>query len=218
MPASRFAAWAGAPTAERVTGVTRVTERPNPSVSAALEADAEVTRAMQAKVTGVTAPRPSATEVTQVTQSTTPGFTRKLIADQCSNPGNLSNPQKEQCATSVDAAADPVWWRALFEQRAALRQLNGGRLREEAEVVAFSDTILEWHHRSGARPDSRRCSGCGDELRGGADLALCDGARVHLDAVHGVNCIITYGQKWRGAAVTALRTLGLDPPKRFTLL
>jgi hypothetical protein len=142
MSASRFAAWAGAPTAERVTGVTRVTERANPSVSVALEADAEVTRAMEPRVTGVTAPRPSATKVTQVTQSATPGFTRKLIADQCSNPGNLSNPQKEQCATSIDAAADPVWWRALFEQRAALRRFNGGRLREEAEVVAFSDTIL----------------------------------------------------------------------------
>jgi hypothetical protein len=164
MPASRFAAWAGAPTAERVTGVTKVIERPNPSVSAALGAVAVVTRGVATKVTGVTTPRLSAIEVTQITQSATPGFTRKLIADQCSNPGNLSNPQKEQCATSVDAAADPVWWRALFEQRAARRQLNGGRLREEAEVLAFSDTILEWHHRYGARPDSQRCPGCGDEF------------------------------------------------------
>jgi hypothetical protein len=36
--------------------------------------------------------------------------------------------------------------------------------------------------------------------------------------VHGVNCIIAYGQKWRGAAITALRAIGLDPPKGFTLL
>jgi hypothetical protein len=25
--------------------------------------------------------------------------------------------------------------------------------------------------------------------------------------------VIAYGQKWRGAAVAALRALGLDPPK-----
>jgi hypothetical protein len=58
----------------------------------------------------------------------------------------------------------------------------------------------------------------GPIMYGEADLALCDGARVHLDAVRGVNCVIAYGQKWRGAAVTALRALGLDAPRGFTLL
>jgi hypothetical protein len=216
MPASRFAAWAGDPTAERVTGVIRVIERPNPSVSSALGAAAVVTRGAAPKVTGVTTPRPSAIEVTQITQSTTPALPRKPIADQYSNPGNLSNPQEEQCTTSGDDAANPVWWCDLFEQLAALRQLNGGRPREDAEVLAFRDTILEWHHRYGARPDSRRCPGCGDELGDEAGLVLCDGARVHLDGVRGVNCLITYGQQWRGAALVALRVLGLDPPEGFT--
>jgi hypothetical protein len=74
MPASRFAAWAGAPTAERVTRVTRVTERPNPSVSAALGVGSEVTRAAERKVTEVTARSPSAIELTQVTQHPMPGW------------------------------------------------------------------------------------------------------------------------------------------------
>jgi hypothetical protein len=117
----------------------------------------------------------------------------------------------------VDVAANPVWWRALFEQRAAFRELNGGRPQEEAEGLAFSDTILEWHHRYGARPDARRCPGCSDEFAGEAGLVLCDGARVHFDSAHGGNCLIAYGQKWRGAALAGLLMLGLDPPEGFTL-
>jgi hypothetical protein len=48
-------------------------------------------------------------------------------------------------------------------------------------------------------------------------LALNDGARVHFDAVRRVDCIIAYGQKWRGAAAAALRELGFDPPQGFEL-
>jgi hypothetical protein len=218
MPASRFAAWAGTRKESRVTRVTRVTNTPNPSISAALEATAEVTRAAEPKVIGVTAPSPSAIEVTQVTQRPTSGLPRKPIDDQCSNPGNPSNPQNRECPTTPDVAADPAWWRGLFEERAAIREIDRGRLREDAEGLAFGDVILEWHQRHGVRPDSRRCACCGDELVGEAGFVLCDGARVHLDGVRGVNCVIGYGQKWRGAAVAALRALGVDPPKGFTLL
>jgi len=63
MPASRFAAWAGAPTESAVTRVTKVAETPNPSFSAVLGAAAEVTRAAVPKVTGVTVPNPSAIKV-----------------------------------------------------------------------------------------------------------------------------------------------------------
>lgn len=218
MPASRFAAWAGNRTESRVTGVTRVTYNPNTSISAVLGVAAEVTRAAEPKVTRVTAPSLSVDEVTPVTQRSTLRLPRKPISDQCSNPGNPSNPQNEEYPTSLNVAADPAWWRDFFEERAAIREIDGGRSQEDAEELAFGDVILEWHHRHGAHSDPRRCPGCGDELAGEADLALCDGARVHLDAVRGVNCVIAYGQKWRGAAVTALRALGLDPPKGFTLL
>jgi hypothetical protein len=157
-------------------------------------------------------------EVTQVTQRQTSGLSRKSPDDQCSNPGNPSNPQNEEYPTSPEVAADPAWWRGFSEERAAIREIDGGRPREEAERLAFADVILKWHHRYGVRPDSRRCAGCGDELTGEAALVLCDGARVHLDGVHGVNCTIAYGQKWRGAAVAALRVLGLNPPSGFALL
>jgi hypothetical protein len=218
MPASRFAAWAGAPAGTGVAGVIRVTDRPDPSTSAGLDAAVGVTRAAKRNVTGVTAPRLSAMEVTQVTPSTPQGLPRKPIADKSSYPGNLSNPQKEQRTTSVYAAASPVWWRALFEQRAVLHELNGKGPREQAGGLAFNDLILEWHRRYGVRPDPQRCAGCGDELGDEAGLVLCDDARVHLDGIRGANCLISYGKKWRSAAIAALEALGLDPPEGFTLL
>jgi hypothetical protein len=75
--------------------------------------------------------------------------------------------------------------------------------------------VLEWHRRYGARPDPFRCAGCGDDLPSKGGLALSDGARVHLDAARGVNCVIGYGQKWRSFAVVALRELGFNPPQGF---
>ena len=42
-------------------------------------------------------------------------------------------------------------------------------------------------------------------------------ARVHFDAARRNDCIIAFGQKWRGAAVAALKALGVDPPEGFGL-
>jgi hypothetical protein len=218
MPAGRFAAWAGNRTECEVSGVTSVTDILNASISAALGAVAEVTLAAESKVTRVTALGVGAGEVTRVTQPLTPGLSRKPINDHSSNPSSRSNPQKKECPASLNVAADPAWWHDFFEERAAIREIDGGRSREDAERLAFDDVILKWHHHHGAHSDPRRCAGCGVKLVGEADLVLSDGARVHLDAARGVNCVITYGQKWRGAAVAALRALGLDPPKGFSLL
>jgi hypothetical protein len=113
---------------------------------------------------------------------------------------------------------DPTWWRVFYEERAVIREIDGKRPMEEAVGLAFGDVIIKWHHRYGVRPDSRRCAGCDDELPADAGLILCDGTRVHLDGARGINCAIAYGLKWRGAAVAALRVLGLDPPPGFTLL
>ena len=215
MPTSRFAAWVGIG-ASRVTEVTRVTNTSNPSISAALGVGSEVTRAAEPRVTEVTVPTPSAIELTQVTQHPMPGLPRKPIDEQGGNPSNPSNPKHEEFPTLPKAAADLAWWRDLFEKRAVIREIDRGRPRENAEGLAFSDVILEWHLRHGARPDPRHCAGCGDELAAAAGLVLCDGARVHLDGVRGVNCVTAYGQKWRGAALIALGALGIDPPKGFT--
>jgi hypothetical protein len=214
MPASRFAAWAG--TAEsRVTEVTRVTNTPKRSASAALGVGGEVTRGAERKVTGVTWLSPTAIELTPVTQRPMAELPRKPIDEQGSNP---SNPKSEEFPTSPNAVADLAWWRDLFEVRVAFREIYRGHPRKKAEALAFGDVILEWHLRYGAHPDLGLCAGCGDELAAGDGLGLCDGARVHLDGVRGVNCVTAYGQKWRGAAMVALEVLGIDPPQGFTLL
>ena len=114
-------------------------------------------------------------------------------------------------------AAQAGDWRDLFDERAAHREFDGGHSRADAERLAFGEMILEWHHRHGVRPDPDRCAGCGDDMPNQFGLALGDGARVHFDAVRGVNCIITYGQKWRGAAVVALGGFGFNPPQGFEL-
>ena len=114
-------------------------------------------------------------------------------------------------------AAEPSFWRDCFEERAAHRQYDGGYPRIEAEQLAFGEVILEWHRRHGAPPDHHRCAGCSDALSGEVALILADGAHVHFGGIHGVKCIVSYGAKWRGAAVAALRELGLDPPDGFEL-
>lgn len=112
-----------------------------------------------------------------------------------------------------------AWWHGHFIIRTIERELGGYRSHPEAERLAFSDMILEWHRRHGDRPDLHRCAGCGDELPDFAGLVVDrDGVRVHFDAARRDDCIIAFGQKWRGAAFAALQGLGLDPPVGFELL
>jgi hypothetical protein len=46
-------------------------------------------------------------------------------------------------------------------------------------------------------------------MGGLAALDLADGNRVHLDKL---DCLLSFGERWRGEAANGLRTLGLDPP------
>jgi len=112
-------------------------------------------------------------------------------------------------------ADHPAWWRDRYATRIA-HWFHSGRRWHEAELVAFSEVMLEWHRRRGTRADPRRCAGCGDELSSYVGLLVDrEGVRVHFDAVRRVDCIIAYGQKWRGAAAAGLVALGLDPPSGF---
>jgi hypothetical protein len=117
-------------------------------------------------------------------------------------------------ALAPAAVAAAVRWRDRFAAR-TVHWFHNDRRWADAECLAYGEVTLDWHRRHGARPDPRLCAGCGDDLPGETGLVLCDGARVHLDGVRGVNCVIAYGKKWRGAAVAGLTALGLDPPSEF---
>jgi hypothetical protein len=113
--------------------------------------------------------------------------------------------------------ADPMW-QAHYSARIVHWFLRGQRRWHEAEAIAYDELLMEWHEHYGARSDPRRCAGCGHELLGDGGLVLSDGAHLHLAGARGVECVIAYGHKWRGAAVAALRALGLNAPRGFTLL
>jgi hypothetical protein len=113
--------------------------------------------------------------------------------------------------------AEATLWRDRFSAR-LVHWFRGDRRWGEAEQFAYGELILEWHKRHGARPDPRRCAGCGDKLDAKEGLLLCDNATVHFDGNHGAACLTFYGQNWRCAAVAGLQVLGLYPPEGFTLL
>jgi hypothetical protein len=52
-------------------------------------------------------------------------------------------------------------WRALFEERAAIAEFDGGLPRVSAEVRAFACCIAEWLNRNPVRSPPGRCLGCG---------------------------------------------------------
>jgi hypothetical protein len=112
-----------------------------------------------------------------------------------------------------------TWWRDRFAARIAHWSLNGRRPWQEAERLAFNHMILDWHRLHGARPELGRCAGCGDEIPNDVGFRVDrNGSRVHFDGIRRDDCIIAYGQKWRGAAVAALQALGVNPPAGFESL
>jgi hypothetical protein len=138
MPASRFAAWAGALTKTGVTRVTEVTETGNPTLAAILRGPTEVTRRAVPEVTWVTAPSSSSREVTQVTHGTEAAVTEERPLDQCGNPGNPSNPENNGYPPTAKVAAHRprAPWRPIEEERAALVEHDGNIPRAWAEGFA----------------------------------------------------------------------------------
>jgi len=81
-----------------------------------------------------------------------------------------------------------------------------------AQARAYGAAISEWHARHGTQPDPGDCAGCGKVLAPGpAVLAPPGGA-----GVHGMTCLIAYGQQWRSAAVAGLAELGIAAPSGWT--
>lgn len=52
-------------------------------------------------------------------------------------------------------------WRALFDERAAIAEFDGGLPRASAEARAFACCLAEWLNRNPARSPPGRCLGCG---------------------------------------------------------
>jgi hypothetical protein len=52
-------------------------------------------------------------------------------------------------------------WRALFDERAAIAEFDGGLSRRSAEARAFASCVAKWLNRNPVRSPSVRCLCCG---------------------------------------------------------
>lgn len=121
-------------------------------------------------------------------------------------------------ASEASYRCDPseaAWWRRHFIVRTIDRKLGGARSHAKAAQLAWGELQDRWHRLHGARVPEWQCAGCGEPIGGLAALPLADGNRVHLDDAHGLDCVLRYGERWRGEAAAGLKALGLDPPAGF---
>ena len=70
---------------------------------------------------------------------------------------------------------------------------------------------VRWHLVHGVRLPQWQCAGCGKPIGGLAALDLVCGNRVHLETL---DCLFSFGERWRAEATAGLRALGLDPPAK----
>jgi hypothetical protein len=99
-------------------------------------------------------------------------------------------------------------WRA--RHREALAHWSTFRPIDEAAGLAWGELEDLWHRLHGSRAPVWQCAGCGEPIGGLAALRLADSNRVHLG--DSLDCMFTFGQRWRGEATAGLRALGLDEP------
>ena len=106
------------------------------------------------------------------------------------------------------ALAEATGWPARY--REALANYWGAlNPAAEAARLAWGEMQWRWHRLYGERAPKWQCAGCGEPIGGLAALDLADGNRVHLDTL---DCLLSFGERWRSEAAVGLRTLGLHPP------
>jgi hypothetical protein len=84
--------------------------------------------------------------------------------------------------------------------------------------AVFTAAIPSRARQYGQRAPHWQCAGCHEPIGGLPPLDLADGNRVHLDQAHGLDCLLSFGERWRAEATAGLRPLGLDPPSDFDAL
>jgi hypothetical protein len=105
------------------------------------------------------------------------------------------------------ALADPSDWRA--RHREALAHWGALHPADEAARLAWGELQNRWHRLHGEQVPEWQCAGCGEPIGGPPALDLADGNRAHLDRL---DCVIRYGERWRGAATRELVAISLQPP------
>jgi hypothetical protein len=107
----------------------------------------------------------------------------------------------------IRALANATGWPA--RHREAFTHWRALHPESEAARLAWGELQDRWHMQYGERVPHWRCAGCREPIGRLAALDLADGNRVHLDHL---DCLLSFGERWRSEAAAGLRALGLDPP------
>jgi len=128
-------------------------------------------------------------------------------------PGNLMRRLREAKAEVLAALPErnPAWWRREYRVRILGRRIEN-RSSSETGRLAWGDLQCRWHRLHPTIVPEGRCAGCAESIGTLRDLDMNDGNRVHFGDGHGLDCVIAYGRRWRGAATRALIGMGLQPP------
>jgi hypothetical protein len=103
--------------------------------------------------------------------------------------------------------SEPTDWEDWFRTETARRVPALGADAANRRVWGIALTL--WHGLHGEQSDPRCCAGCGRPV--GQGFRLPDGAAIH-DDTRFTDCLIRYGQRWRGRATAGLSALGLREP------
>ena len=99
-------------------------------------------------------------------------------------------------------------WRALFDERAAMAEFDGGLPRAQAEARAFACCVAEWLNCNPVRSPPGRCLGCrdGDHAH---DALLPFGPELTGHAWLHSRCWTAWHAGRKAKAMDALSTFGI---------
>jgi hypothetical protein len=122
-------------------------------------------------------------------------------------PGELVRTIRDRKAELLAALVEAAEWRA--RHREALARWSALHPADEAAGIAWGELQDRWHRLRGERLPEWQCAGWRGPIGGREALALGDGARVHFDTL---DCLLAYGERWRGTAARALAAMDLPAP------
>jgi hypothetical protein len=99
--------------------------------------------------------------------------------------------------------------RMAARHREALAYWSALHPPNEAAALAWGEIEGRWHRLHGARWPLWQCAGRDQPIGGLPAVMLAHGKRVHLGKR---GCVLCFGRRWRSAASSALRSLGIEPP------
>jgi hypothetical protein len=99
-------------------------------------------------------------------------------------------------------------WRALYDERAAIAEFDGGLPRASVEARAFACCVAEWLNRNLARSPPGRCLGCGRSEHAN-DKLLPFGTEQTGHAWLHSRCWDAWHAGRKAEAIAALSTFGI---------